>query len=103
MREFNVNEYITLKLEDGVTNIYVKGDNYPFLQCKYLLIRKTVNELKNFIENIESVDELAEHLDHSLETIEPELIDIPAETRFWAHCSNMQVWAVMICVCYIQI
>ncbi len=93
MKEFKVNEYITLKLEDGETNIYIKGDDYPFLQCKYLLVRKTVNELKDFLEGIETIDELAEHLDHSLENVEPELIDIPTETRFWAHCSNMQVWA----------
>ncbi len=97
MEEFKVNEYITLKLEDGETNIYVKGADYPYLQCKYLLMRKTINEIENLTENIKSIDEFAEHLDHSLdpslETFEPDLIDIPPETRFWAHCSNMQVWA----------
>jgi len=30
MKEFIVNEYVTLKLEDGKTNIYVKGQ---FLDC----------------------------------------------------------------------
>ncbi|TFG21900.1 MAG: hypothetical protein EU529_12230, partial [Promethearchaeota archaeon] len=91
MEEFKVNEYITLKLEDGITNIYIKGDDYPYLQCKYLLMRKTINEIKNLTENIKSIDEFAEHLDHSLdpslETDEPDLIDIPHETEFWAHCS----------------
>lgn len=33
MREFKVNEYITLKLEGGKTNIYVKGQ--LFNQCKF--------------------------------------------------------------------
>ena len=47
MEEFKVNKYITLKLEDGITNIYIKDDDYPFLQCKYLLMRKTVYELED--------------------------------------------------------
>ncbi|TFG20035.1 MAG: ArsR family transcriptional regulator [Promethearchaeota archaeon] len=88
--EFKVNDYITLKLEYGVTNIYVGGEF--FRQCKYVLLRKTLYELEYFFENIESVDELAEHLDHSMEH-EPEEIHIPAETKFWVHCSNMQAWA----------
>jgi len=74
MQEFKVNEYITLKLEDGEINIYVNGE--LFNQCKYILMRKTVYEFEDFFEEIESVDELFEHLDHSLEVIEPELIDI---------------------------
>ena len=36
MREFKVNEYLTLKLEDGKTHIYVGG--YPFQICKYILL-----------------------------------------------------------------
>ena len=105
MEEFKVNEYITLRLEDGKTNIYVGGK--LFNHCKYVLMRKTIYELEDLLENIESVDELAEHLDHSLhdaypeeyleflksDGIEPEVIDIPAETQFWVHKSNMQVWA----------
>ncbi|TFG24270.1 MAG: leucine-rich repeat domain-containing protein [Promethearchaeota archaeon] len=84
MGEFKVNEYITLKLENSRTNIYIEGKK--FIQCKYVLIRKTVYKLEDFLENIESVDEMAEHLDPSLP------IDIPPETRFWVHCSNLQVW-----------
>ncbi|TFG25338.1 MAG: leucine-rich repeat domain-containing protein [Promethearchaeota archaeon] len=91
MGEYKVNEYISLKLEDSRTNIYVGGE--LFKHCKYVLLRKTVYELEDYLENIESVDELAEHLDHSLVKIKPELIDISPETRFWVHCSNMQVWA----------
>ena len=90
MEEFKVNKYIKLKLENGKTNIYVDGE--LFNQCKHILIRKTIYELKEFLENIESVDELAEYLDHSLKEIETEEIDISAETRFWVHKSNMQVW-----------
>ena len=36
IKEFKVNDYITLKLEDGKTIIYVKGKRFD--QCKYLLL-----------------------------------------------------------------
>ncbi|MCK4380713.1 MAG: leucine-rich repeat domain-containing protein [Candidatus Lokiarchaeota archaeon] len=98
MLEFKVNDYIKLKLERGKTNIYVNG--VLFNQCKYILTRKKISELEDLLE-MESVDELEESsidnitrtLDHSLENVEPEFIDIPVETRFWVHCSNLQVWA----------
>lgn len=90
-KEFTVNEYISLKLERNKTNIYVGGE--LFNQCKYVLLRKIVYEIEDFLEDIDSVDDLAEYLDHSLEGPDPEPIDIPPETRFWVHCSNMQVWA----------
>ncbi|TFG22516.1 MAG: leucine-rich repeat domain-containing protein [Promethearchaeota archaeon] len=91
MKEFKVNEHIVLRLEDKKTNIYVDGE--PFNQCKYVLMRKSVDELKDVLEDIDSVDDLARNLDHSLERVKPKRIDIPPKTRFWVHCSNMQVWA----------
>ena len=98
MIEFNVNDYITLKLENRKTNVYVNG--VLFNQCKYILTRKKIFELGDLLE-LQSVDELADSsiddiarkLDHFLEYIEPEFIDIPVKTRFWVHCSNLQVWA----------
>ncbi len=42
--EFKVNENITLRFEDGNTNIYV--NNEYFNQCKYLLTRKKVNDYR---------------------------------------------------------
>ena len=90
MTEFKINKFITLKLEKGKTNIYING--VLFNQCKYILTRKKISELQNLLE-IESVDELTENLDHSLENIEPQFLDIPVETQFWVHCSNLQVWA----------
>ena len=62
--EFKVNKYITLKLEDQITNIYVKGD--LFKQCKFLLINILIDKISLFDE-IESIDEAAEKLDRSLE------------------------------------
>jgi len=36
-KEFKVNEYITLKFEDGYTNIYVKGEFFnQYLIYKYI-------------------------------------------------------------------
>ena len=113
MKEFKINNYITLKLEADKTIIYVKGKR--FNQCKYILVRKKVDELEDLleIESVdelaeESIDEIAENLDHTLEgideeeieriepevleRIEPEVIDIPPETKFWVHCSNIQIW-----------
>ena len=90
MNEFKVNKYIILKLENGISNIYVNGK--PFNQCKYIVIRKKVNEIEHLLEMV-SIDELAEHYDHSLDGVEPEFIGISPETRFCLHCSNLQVWA----------
>ncbi len=86
-KEFKVNKYITLKLEEYTTNIYVKEK--LFRQCKFLLIEVPIEEITSFDE-IESIDEAAEKLDSSLEDNETEL---PPETEFWGHCSNLQAWA----------
>lgn len=92
MIKFQINKYIELRLEDGRSNIYV--DSQYFRQSKYILLRKTLFEIENEgILEIDSVDELAEKLDHSLRQKLPEVIDIPVETQFWAHCSNIQAWA----------
>ncbi|MFX1593389.1 MAG: hypothetical protein ACFFCL_11920, partial [Promethearchaeota archaeon] len=90
--KFTVNEYITLKLEDGKTNIYVKGQ--MFNQCKFLLLNIPVDKISSFDE-IESIDEAAEKLDRSLEGRETRVFRIPPEVEFWGHCSNLQVWAEM--------
>ena len=92
MKEFIVNEYVTLKLEDGKTNIYVKGQ--LFNQCKFLLLNIPVDKISTF-EEIDSIDVAAERLDNSLEgaIMEEGDISIPHETEFWGHCSNLQVWA----------
>lgn len=84
-KEFKVNKFITLKLENSRTTIYVKGR--LFNQCKFLLINIPVNDISSFDE-IDSVDDAAEKLDHSLEKKSP----ITPETEFWGHCSNLQVW-----------
>jgi len=89
MKEFKVNEFITLKLENKKSNIYIKGE--LFQQCKFLLINIPLEEM-NSLNKLDSVDDAAELLDSSLEEIEGYHYDIPPESEFWAHCSNLQVW-----------
>ena len=86
MKEFKVNEYITLKLEKEKTNIYVSGE--LFNQCKFLFLNVLVEKTSTFDE-IESIDEAAEKLDR---TLEGNNMGISPETKFWGHCSNLQVW-----------
>jgi Leucine-rich repeat (LRR) protein len=92
VKEFKVNEYITLKLEGGKTNIYVKEE--LFNQCKFLILNIHVSEISSF-EEIDSIDEAAEKLDKSLEGSEGRKFKIPPDVEFWGHCSNLQVWAEM--------
>lgn len=88
--EFRINEYITLKLEDKKTNIYVNGN--LFRQCKYLLLEIPVNKV-SLINKIDSIDEAAAILDRSLEGSKEKKIEVLPEVEFWGHCSNLQVWA----------
>jgi len=94
MIEYKINDLITLKLEDGKTIIYVAEE--PFRQCKFLLL-VIPNEDIPKLEKINSIDEAAEILDFSLEpesdTVDNESNWIEPKAEFWAHCSNMQVWA----------
>ena len=89
MKEFKVNDYITLKLEDGMTNIYV--NNELFNQCKFLMINIQIDKISDYDE-ILSIDEAAELSDRSMEGRDRELLEITSEAEFWAHCSNLQVW-----------
>lgn len=112
IREFKVNDCITLKLE------YVKGDisvksgwstviymkDKRFKQCKYLLLNISVDNISSF-DKIMSIDEAVEEIRNRLlkknnknneflendETYDPSE-EIPPEVEFWGHCSNMQVW-----------
>jgi len=97
MKEFRLNNYITLMLEDGKTNIYVDGE--LFEQCKFLLLNIPIDKISSFDE-INSVDEAAENLSKKMEKRyfpwgENEMgnMEIPSEVEFWAHCSNLQVWS----------
>jgi len=90
MKEFKVNNYITLRLgEDGKSKIYIKDQ--LFRQCKYLLLDIPIEKITSF-DMIKSIDEASEKLNHSLEEGKYKH-QIPAEVEFWGHCSNLQVWS----------
>ena len=89
MKEFNVNDYLSLKLENGLTVIYVKGKRFD--QCKFLLLEIPIKEITP-LADIESIDEAVEELDSSLEGSEGNYVKIPPEIEFWGHCSNLQAW-----------
>jgi tetratricopeptide (TPR) repeat protein len=90
MNEFIINEFITLKLEENHTIIYIKGER--FTQCKYLFINFPVNEITT-LNDIESIDEAAQRLDNTLEAQDQFEKIISPDQEFWGHCSNLQVWA----------
>ncbi|MFW9970997.1 MAG: leucine-rich repeat domain-containing protein [Candidatus Odinarchaeota archaeon] len=90
MQEFKVNDYLKVRLENNSTIIVV--DFRPFIQCKYLLLNLKIEEIES-LDELPSVDELADDLNHSLEEGYENIVDIPPEVEFWAHCSNLQVWA----------
>lgn len=46
MKEFIINKYLTLKLENEKTFIYVNGER--FRQCNYLLLNIPVNQLGDY-------------------------------------------------------
>ncbi len=96
IKEFKVNNYLTLKLKQVVgtyeleTIIYVAGER--FRQCKFLLLDIPINEISSFDE-IDSIDEAVTKLDRSQERNKLYERKIPFEVEFWGHCSNLQVWA----------
>ncbi|MFX1498202.1 MAG: leucine-rich repeat domain-containing protein [Promethearchaeota archaeon] len=89
-KEFKVNEYIKLKLENGRTNIYVK--NRVFRQCMYLLLNIPIKKIHQY-DHIDSIDEAAENLDRSMERGFRAGRQITPEEEFIGHCSNIQAWA----------
>ncbi|MFW9877763.1 MAG: hypothetical protein ACFFG0_32140 [Candidatus Thorarchaeota archaeon] len=95
MNEYKINDYITLRLENEETVIYIK--NKRFLVCKYLLINIPIDQTEYFKE-IQSIDEFSDTVGKSLEpTIDFDGIphrrnEIPADVEFWGHCSNLQAW-----------
>ncbi|MFW9876616.1 MAG: hypothetical protein ACFFG0_26270 [Candidatus Thorarchaeota archaeon] len=83
MKKFQINEFITLKLEGKKTNIYV--NKKLFIQCKHLLMDINIKE-SDLYEDIGSIDNAIENLSNKYE------IELPPEIEFWGHCSNIQTW-----------
>ncbi len=86
--EYRINDYITLRLEENETIIYVNDNR--FRQCKYLLLNIDTNDKCS--EDVDSIDGMEEYLDKSLEGDDINLFEIAPEEEFWGHCSNLQAW-----------
>ena len=95
-----INEYITLKLVNGRSFIYVKGRR--FIQCIRLILNIPSYNVAMYDE-IDSIDEAAKlyktHI-HQNRIIGGRMgafgpnqnINITPEQEFWGHCSNIQAW-----------
>lgn len=90
--EYKINEFLTVKLEGKRTELYV--NNEYFQQCKFLLINIPKENINKFNE-FDSIDEISENLDRSLElsfSSKQEEYNITPEEEFRGHCSNLQAW-----------
>ena len=88
MREFKVNNLISLRLIDGKTVLFVNGQE--FKQCKMLLLNVLVESEE--VGALNFIDKIAENLDFRMEN-KREFINVTEEEEFMGHCSNLQVWA----------
>ena len=89
MKTFVINDYIALKFEDGLTNIYVGGE--LFIQSKYLILNIPAIQVTKF-DKIESMDEVGDFLAWNDGAQAGIGYDIEFESEFWGYCSNLQAW-----------
>lgn len=90
--EFVVNKYITLKLIEKDTNIYINGKS--FMLCKRLMISVPIDRISDTNE-LDSMDEAAEKLGWDGEdqiNVDGMEYNLSPKTEFWGHCSNLQAW-----------
>ncbi len=80
--ELIINQYLSLKLINGKTKIYVGGEE--FLMCKNIVL----NVPKNLVKSVKTMDDLIE----VSEITKGDEYNIDPKTEFWVHCSNFQVW-----------
>jgi tetratricopeptide (TPR) repeat protein len=88
--EYKINRHLSLKLENDRTIVYVNGKR--FRNCKYLLLNFNEETNDNF-GGIDSIDEVAEILNHDLHGNFTKNSKISPKEEFWGHCSNLQAWA----------
>lgn len=89
-KEYRINKYLTLRLKQEKTVLYVNGKK--FKQCSYLLLNIEQPDSNQFMK-IDSIDMLETYLDTSLEYQPIDTYEITPEQEFWGHCSNIQAWA----------
>jgi len=81
---FKINDFVSLKLENNETVIYVKENKFSI--CKHLVLNIPIDKISSFNE-IQSIDEASDRITR-------QRIVIPPETEFWGHCSvrHEAVW-----------
>jgi hypothetical protein len=86
---FEINEFITLKLEGGKTQIYINGN--LFRQCVTLFLEIPVSDNKSYFD-LHSIDDFVEERrKYGMRMIE-NYTPLSPEEEFWGHCSNLQAW-----------
>lgn len=88
MKEFVINKYLCLRLENGITNIYV--NNKKILRCKAVLIDIPIGDLD--YNELESIDEYVDEYKKAEAEARDWSQEIPPEEEFWGHCSNLHYW-----------
>lgn len=91
-KEYIINEYLSLKLENRKTIIYVNGERYR--QCIRLLLAIPKREFFNQ-EGVGSIDEATQRYrdtHNGKRYTENGSYYIAPEQEFWGHCSNLQTW-----------
>lgn len=89
-KEYEINEFITIKLEGYETIIYVAGKKFD--HCSALLLNIPIKD-KDMFDEIESMDDVAEMLNWD-NKIGQEGVEykVSSETEFFGYCSNLQAW-----------
>lgn len=98
--EKKINQYITIKLKNGRTYIYVNGKR--FIQCIQLVLNIPKEDIRIYDE-VDSIDEavklnkayLYQHNiigGHFNARRKNYRYKITAKEKFWGHCSNIQAW-----------
>ncbi len=95
--EFEINEYITLKLEGKKTRIYVGGAEFHY--CKHLFLQ-IPSEHVEVTPEVTSIDDIEDLFNISIqdghisagEVSKSITLDFSPEEEFWGHCSVLQAW-----------
>lgn len=98
--EKKINDYITLRLQNGRTYIYVNEKR--FIQCIRLILNISKEDVPIYVD-VDSIDEAASlYNKHVFQNrivtgpmarpVQDQRHDITPEQEFWGHCSNIQAW-----------
>ena len=85
MLEFKINDLISLKLENGKTNIYV--NNKLFRKCKAVLFTISGKDVSQF-DDIRDINDVIDNYSNLSKEERHKYYDlgITPEVEFWGHC-----------------